>query len=120
MKLLMRILISAIVAFGLSYLLRGIHIDDFVTALILAIVLAVLNAIVKPLLIILTLPITIVTLGLFLLVINAAIILLASKFVSGFTVDGFWWALFFSLLQSILTSMLYKTTERANKERRIR
>ena len=109
MNFILRIIITAVVAFGLSYILSsGIHIDKFTTALILALVLAVLNAILKPILIILTLPITILTFGLFLFVINAAIILLAAKFVDGFKVDGFWWALLFSLLLSTLTSLLYK------------
>jgi putative membrane protein len=109
MNFIVRILVTAIVAFGLSYILgSGVHIDKFTTALVLAIVLAILNAFIKPILIILTFPITIVTLGLFLFVINALIILLAARFVDGFKVDGFWWALLFSLLLSILTSMLYK------------
>ncbi|HLK26945.1 MAG TPA: phage holin family protein [Puia sp.] len=109
MNFILRIVVTAIVAFGLSYVLSsGIHIDKFTTALILALVLAVLNAFLKPLLIILTLPITILTFGLFLFVINAGIIMLASKFVDGFKVDGFWWALLFSLLLSTLTSLLYK------------
>jgi putative membrane protein len=111
----MRIVVTSIVAFGLSYLLSGIEIDSFWTAIVVAIVLAILNAIIKPLLIILTLPITIVTLGLFLFVINALIILLASHFVSGFRVDGFWWALLFSLLLSLVTSILYKE-EKETKE----
>ena len=110
MNILLRIVISAIVAFGLSYVLSGVHIHSFVTALLLAIVLGLLNIFVKPILIILTLPITIFTLGLFLFVINALIILLAAKFVSGFQVDGFWWALLFSLLLSVLTSFLYRTS----------
>jgi putative membrane protein len=109
MNFVTRILITAVVAFGLSYILQaGIHIDTFWTALVLAIVLAILNAIVKPILIILTFPLTLFTFGLFLFVINAFMILLASKFVKGFKVDGFWWALLFSLLLSILTSLLYK------------
>ncbi|MBS1597167.1 MAG: phage holin family protein [Bacteroidetes bacterium] len=108
MNIILRIIISAVVAFGLSYILSGIHIDTFLTALVLAIVLAILNAILKPILIILTFPITIITFGLFLFVINACIILLAGKFVRGFSVDGFWWALLFSLLLSIITSLLYK------------
>jgi putative membrane protein len=108
MNIILRIIISAIVAFALSYLLSGVHIQSFVTALILAIVLGLLNIFVKPILIILTLPITIFTFGLFLFVINALIILLAAKFVNGFRVDGFWWALLFSLLLSILTSFFYK------------
>ena len=115
MNVLLRIIISAVVAFALSYILSGVHIQSFVTALILAVVLGLLNIFVKPLLIILTLPITIFTFGLFLFVINALIILLAAKFVNGFRVDGFWWALLFSLLLSILTSFFYrKSTQTEN------
>ena len=112
MNFVMRIIVTSIIAFGLSYILSGIHIDTFWTAIIFAVVLAVLNAIVKPILILLTLPITLVTFGLFLFVINALIILMASKFVNGFAVDGFWWALLFSLLLSLCTSLLYKEPER--------
>jgi putative membrane protein len=108
MNLIMRIIVTSIVAFGLSYLLDGIKFDTFWTAIIVAIVLAVLNAIIKPIFILLTLPITLITFGLFLFVINALIILLAEKLVPGFSVDGFWWALLFSLLLSLLTSLLYK------------
>lgn len=103
----MRIIVSSIVTFGLSYLLGGVHIDSFWTAIVFSIVLAILNAIVKPILILLTLPLTILTLGLFLFVINALIILLASRLVDGFRIDGFWWALLFSLLLSFITSLLY-------------
>jgi putative membrane protein len=108
MNLILRIIISAVVAFGLSYILSGVHIDKFTTALLVAIVLGILNAIIKPIIVILTLPITIFTFGLFLFVINAAIILIAAKFVPGFKVDGFWWALLFSFLLSLITSLLYK------------
>lgn len=111
MKIIMRIIATSIIAFGLSYILKGIVIDSFLTAIILAVVLAVFNAFLKPLLIILTLPITILTLGLFLFVINAGIILLADHFIDGFEVQGFWWALLFSLLLSIVTSVLYKDPE---------
>ena len=108
MNIIMRIIVTSLVAFGLSYILSGVQIDTFTTAIVLAIVLAILNAIVKPLLVFITFPITVVTLGLFLFVINALIILLADKFIKGFHVDGFWWALLFSLLLSIVTSVLYK------------
>lgn len=107
MNLIMRIIVTSIVAFGLSYILSGIAIDSFWTAILLAIVLAVLNAIVKPILLILTLPITLLTLGLFLFVINALIILLADKILDGFDVRNFWWALLFGLLLSLITSLLY-------------
>jgi putative membrane protein len=116
MNIVVRIIITAVVAFGLSYILDGIYINTFWTALVLAIVLALLNAFVKPILIILTFPLTLFTFGLFLFVINACIILLAGKFVKGFRVDGFWWALLFSLLLTLLTSLLYKDHEKRSKE----
>ena len=108
MNFIMRIIVTSVVAFGLSYILKGIHIENFWTAIILAIVLAILNGILKPILVVLTFPITILTLGLFLFVINAAMILLAASFVKGFAVDGFWWALLFSFLLSLVSSLLYK------------
>ena len=108
MNFIMRIIVTSIVAFGLSYILSGVHLHTFTTAIVLAFVLAILNAIVKPILILITFPITLVTLGLFLFVINALIILLADYFIKEFWVDGFWWALLFSLLLSIVTSVLYK------------
>ncbi len=106
MNFIIRLIITAAIAFGLTSFLPGIHIDSFWTALVLALVLAVLNGIVKPILIVLTLPITILSFGLFLFVINALIILLAGNFIHGFVVDGFWWALLFSLLLSIISSIL--------------
>ncbi|MDQ6762581.1 MAG: phage holin family protein [Bacteroidota bacterium] len=107
MKFIIRLLITAAVAYGLSMILTPhIRINSFVTALIFALVLAVLNAIIKPILIILTLPITILTLGIFLLVINVLMILLAGKFVSGIHIEGFLWAFIFGLLLSILSSAL--------------
>ncbi|QEC41303.1 phage holin family protein [Pseudobacter ginsenosidimutans] len=108
MKFIMRVVVTSVIAFGLSYILSGVHIDTFWTAIIVAIVLAILNAILKPVLILLTFPITLLTFGLFLFVINACIILLAEKVVPGFVVDGFWWALLFSLLLSIVSSLLYR------------
>ena len=113
MNFLLRILITAIVAYGLSAVMRGVYIDTFWTALVFSLVLAILNALLKPILIILTLPITIFTLGLFLFVINAGIVMLAARFVDGFRVDGWGWALLFSLLLSILTSILYKEEKKA-------
>lgn len=115
MNILIRLLIAALVAFGLSRILGGVHIDSYVTALIVAAVLAVLNAVVKPIMVILTLPVTIITLGLFLFVINALMILLCAKLVPGFVVDGFWWALLFSILFSIGSSILYSGNETKNR-----
>ncbi len=109
MKFLTRLLITAVVVYGLSIILDPrVRIASFATAIIFALVLAFLNAILKPVLIILTLPITILTLGIFLIVINVLIILLAARFVHGFYIQGFWWALIFGVLQSFLTSMILK------------
>lgn len=106
MRFIVNILITAGVALGLSYLLPGVHVPDYLTAIMVALALALLNGVVKPILIIFTLPATIFTLGLFLLVINSFIIYLASKIVRGFEVDGFWWALLFSILLTLITSPL--------------
>ena len=109
MRWIINLLITAVVVYALSILLKPhVAIDSFSTAIIFALVLAVLNAIVKPLLILLTLPLTIITLGLFLLVINVLIIILADKFVSGIKIDSFWWAFIFGLLLSVVSTILQK------------
>lgn len=107
MNILMRIIVNSIVAFGLAYILSGVTIDSFWTAIILAIVLGILNAIIRPLLVVITFPITIVTFGLFLFVINALIILLADKLLDGFETKNFWWALLFGLLLSVVSALFY-------------
>lgn len=89
-----------------SYILRGINVDDPLTAFIVAVVLGLLNSFIKPILILLTIPITIFTLGLFLIVINIIIVQWAASIVPGFTVDGWVAALFFSLLVSFATSII--------------
>ncbi|KMQ68802.1 membrane protein [Chryseobacterium sp. FH2] len=105
MNLIIRLLVTAIVAFLLTKILPGVHFEGFATAIIFAIVLGVLNLIVKPILSLFGLPLTIITLGLFALVINAAIILIADYFIDGMVVDGFWWAFIFSILLSVITSL---------------
>ena len=107
MKLIIRILLTAVAVILIAKFLPGVSVENYGTAIIVAIVLAILNLIVKPILVILTLPVTILTLGLFLLVINAIIILLANYFIPGFGVDGFWIALIFSLLLSVIQSILF-------------
>ena len=105
MKFIIRLLITAAVAYGLSLILTPhVQIDSYTTALIFSLVLAFLNAIVKPILVLLTLPITILTLGIFLLVINVLMILLADRLVEGIHIQGFLWAFVFGLLLSILSS----------------
>ncbi|GAA4050330.1 phage holin family protein [Flavobacterium chungnamense] len=90
--------------------MKGVVVDEFSTALIVAIVLGLLNFFVKPVLVLFTLPVTVFTLGLFLLVINAIIILMCDHFVDGFDVNGFWTALFFSIILSLSQSLVYQLT----------
>ncbi len=106
MNFMIKLLITALAVVISSYLLPGVEVDSFLTAVILGAVLAVLNVTLKPLLIILTIPATIFTLGLFILVVNALIILVADWLVSGFRVDGFWWALGFSLILWLVNTIL--------------
>ncbi len=107
MKFIVRLLVTAAVSYGLSMMLKPhIVIDSYGTALIFVLVLGFLNAIIRPILIILTLPITIVTLGIFLLVINVLMVILAGKFVDGIHIDGFLWAFIFGILLSFLSSTL--------------
>jgi putative membrane protein len=106
MQFLGKILVTAVAAIMVSYLLPGVSIDSSVTAIILAVVLALLNGFVKPILIVLTIPITILTLGLFLLIINIVIIKWASEIVPGFSVRNWWSALLFSLLLSVVTALI--------------
>jgi len=115
MKLLLRILLSALAVILLSNFLPNVSVDSFTTAIIVAVVLSLLNFIVKPILVILTLPVTIITLGLFLLVVNAIIILLADYLITGFQVNGIIWALLFSLLLSFLQSILFSLLKEDEK-----
>jgi putative membrane protein len=107
MKIIVNWLVSAIAIAIAAYLLPGVHVASIQAALVLAVVLGIINAILKPILLLLTFPITILTLGLFTLVINAFLILLAASIVPGFTVDGFWWALLFSIVLSIVNTFLH-------------
>ena len=113
MRFLINILITAIAAYALSKLLEPhIIISSLSKAIAFALVLAILNFIIKPILVILTLPITIFTLGIFLLIINAIIIKLAAHFVSGIKVEGWLWAIIFSLLLSLVSTILHKMEKR--------
>ena len=107
-KWFFKVLVCSVNVFILEMILPGVEITDFGTAVIVAIVLSLLDAIVKPLLILLTLPATILTLGLFLFVINAGIILLDDYFVHGFKVDSFWHALLFGAVLSFFNSLVHK------------
>jgi len=88
-----------------AYVLPGVNVDGLWVALVLAVVLGAINAFIRPIIILLTLPINVLTLGLFTLVINAALVVLASYVVPGFSVAGFWWAMLFSIVLSIVTTV---------------
>lgn len=107
MNFILKVLITGLIAYLLQNILSGVRIVDMKTAALFALVLALLNAVVKPVLVILTIPVTVFTLGLFLLIINAFMVWLAAYFFEGVFVDGFWWALIFSILLSIGSSVLY-------------
>jgi putative membrane protein len=108
---ILRFLLSGLAVLLTAYLLPGVHVLHYGYALLAAIVISLANIFVKPILIILTIPITVFTLGLFLLVVNALIILLVEAIVPGFGVDGFWWALAFSLILSVFNSMFSEFTK---------
>ena len=108
---ILRFLLSGVAVVLTAYLLPGVEVEHYGYALLAALLISLANVLVKPILVILTIPITIVTLGLFLLVINAIIILLVESIVPGFSVDGFWWALAFSLILSIFNSMFSGLTK---------
>ena len=98
--------ISALVILAVAYILPGVTVSGFFVALVLALVLGLLNALVKPVLVVLTFPITIITFGLFIFILNALMIELASLIVPGFEVASFLWALVFSLILSVANSLV--------------
>ena len=108
MKIIIRWILSALAVIITAYLLpkEAIFIESFFAALVVAVVLGFLNSIIRPILVILTLPIQILTLGFFTLVINAALVMLTSSLVSGFYVKSFWWALLFSLVLSLVGAII--------------
>src|SRR3989338_7609485 len=112
MSILTRLIINTLVVLAVAYVVPSVHVDGFMAAFVAAFAIAVVNAILKPVLIFLTLPIEIVTLGLFTLVINAFLIMLAAYVVPGFSVDGFWAALIFGVIFSIVNISFHKWEHR--------
>ena len=106
MSILISLVLSTIAVFITAYILPGVKLDGWTSALIVAVVLGLINAVIRPLLLILTLPINILTLGLFTFVIIAVCVMLASAFVPGFHVDGFLWAMAFGVILAIINSFL--------------
>ena len=119
MKFLIQLVISTLAVLISTYLLSphiSIDNNNFLTALVVAAVLSFLNGVVKPIMIVLTIPVTVFTFGFFLLVINALMIIFAAKLVTGFHVEGFWWALLFSFIMSLTTSVLEGIKKRDENE----
>jgi putative membrane protein len=106
MELILIWILNAVALLVVAYILPGITVASFGSALIAALVLGLLNALVKPVLVILTLPITVVTLGLFLLVLNALVFWFAGSILKGFQVNGFWWAVIGAIVYSIVSGLL--------------
>lgn len=111
MRLLTNLIINGFAVFVAAYILPGVTVASFLTALIVAVVLGVINTFIKPLLLLFTLPITLITFGLFAVVINGLMVLLASAIVPGFHIENFLWALLFSLVISLVSSTLNKVAE---------
>jgi len=112
MGFLLKILITATAAIIAAYILPGVTLDSLMTALVVGLILSLLNAIVKPVLVVLTIPITILTLGLFLLIINALLVFVTDYFVDGFAVSGWITAILFSLIVSLVTYILDALADR--------
>jgi putative membrane protein len=106
MNILIQWLINALAIYATAHILSGIHIKSFGAAIIVALVLGLVNAIVRPVLVFFSIPFIIVTLGLFLLVINALLLQLSASLVDGFSIDSFWWAVAGSLVISAISWML--------------
>lgn len=106
MELILVWILNAVALLAVAYLLPGIVVTSFGSALIAALVLGLVNTVVQPVLVILTLPITIVTLGLFYFVLNALLFWFVGSILTGFQVNGFWWAVAGALLYSIITGLL--------------
>jgi len=111
MRILVNIILIAFAVMVTASILPGVEVSGFRASVVVAVVLALINALIKPVLVILTIPITIVSLGLFLLVINAGMVMLADFVVDGFEVNGFWWALAFSLIMSLTQSVFGLSTK---------
>ncbi|MAO63840.1 MAG: hypothetical protein CL666_02450 [Balneola sp.] len=101
-------LLNSVSVYATASLLEGVEIKNFWSAVFVAAVLAIINILIKPVLLFLSLPVTILTLGLFVLVINAILIMLVDKLVEGFKVESFSWALIFGVVMSLISWALFK------------
>jgi putative membrane protein len=107
MNVLIRWFVNALSLYIVSNIVTGIQVKDFTTSLIAALIIGLVNALIKPLLLLLTLPINILTLGLFTFILNAGLLILASKLTPGFVIENFWAALIGSILLTLVSTILY-------------
>ena len=107
MQSIISILLSTIAVIVSAYILPGVHVSSFLTALVVAVILAIVTSLIFPLLLLITLPINILTLGLFTFVIIGLLVLGVSAIVPGFTVDGFWWAVAFGVILALVNSFVH-------------
>ena len=107
MDLIVKLLVNAVGVFAFGAMLSGVQVKSFGTSIVVASVLALVNAVVRPIIVVLTIPFTIITFGLFLLVINALMVMLVDWMIDGLKVKNFWWALVFSLLMSLLNVIFF-------------
>jgi putative membrane protein len=112
MRILINWLITTVAILVTAYFLPGVTVRSFMAAVLTALVLGLINAIIRPILIVLTFPLTVVTLGLFIFVLNAVLVLLTGAIVPGFDVRSFWWALLFSLVFSVVSFVLHRIVPR--------
>lgn len=108
MQILINLIVSGIVVLISAYILPGVKVDGFLTAVVVAVLLSVVNTFIRPVILLLTLPLTILTLGLFSLVINALMVMLVGAIIPGFKVDGILWAIVFSIVLSLVSSVVNK------------
>ncbi|MDO5653342.1 MAG: phage holin family protein [Brachymonas sp.] len=117
LKLLLKWVLLAVALMGMAYVMPGITVQSFGAAMLAAAVIGLFNALLRPILLILTLPITVLTLGLFLLVINALMFWLAGRVLSGFSVASFWWALGGAVVYSLLGMLIESAVEQKSPVR---
>ena len=112
MKIFIHWLVSAIAILISAYILPGVAVDGFVAALVVAVVLGIINAFLRPLLVLLTLPVTILSLGLFVFVINGLLVMLAASIVPGFVVEGLWSGILFGIVLALVSAVLHMFGEK--------
>jgi putative membrane protein len=117
MRFVLKTLSTSVAVLFAAYVLKGVHVADVATAILVALVLGLLNSFIRPILVVLTIPITVISLGLFLIVINYFIVHLTTRLVPGFQVDGWFPALMFSIIVSIVSSIIQAIAGSSDKER---